>query len=154
MALPSENLAELGLALPAVATPVAAYVPATIDRGIARTSGQLPMVEGQLACTGAVGDNGTDPQEAYQAAQRAALNALAAAASVAGGLDQLSGVVKVTGFVSSKPDFVGQAAVVNGASELFGKIFPDDGGHIRSAVGVAVLPLDASVEIEAEFSLR
>lgn len=153
-ASPSWRLAGLGLVLPPVAAPVAAYIPALVERGVVRTSGQLPSVDGALTCTGAVGDpaaGGTDPGLATQAARVAALNALAAAASAAGGVDRLARVVKVTGFVCSQPGFTGQAGVVNGASELFGALF--DGGHIRSAVGVAALPLDASVEIEAEFAL-
>lgn len=151
MPTPSENLAALGLALPEVAAPVAAYVPAVIDRGVVRTSGQLPFVGGELACTGAVGEGGADPEHAKEAARLCALNCLAAAAAAAGGLDNLSGCVKVVGFVSSKSDFTAQPTVINGASELFGAVFGD--AHARSAVGVAVLPLNASVEVEAEFSL-
>jgi enamine deaminase RidA (YjgF/YER057c/UK114 family) len=151
MTTTSQRLTELGIELPPVAAPVAAYVPALVDRAVARTSGQLPSAGGSLTCTGSVGQGGTDPARAKEAARVAALNALAAAAEAAGGVDRLAGVVKVTGFVSSRPDFTGQAAVLNGASELYGEIF--EGGHIRSAVGVAVLPLDASVEVEAEFAL-
>lgn len=152
MVLPSEKLAELGLELPPVATPVAAYVPALLDRGVVRTSGQLPLEGGELACIGAVGEDAADPDDARDAARICALNALAAAADVAGGLDHLAGVVKVMVFVSSRPDFYGQAAVANGASELLAEIFGSS--HARSAVGVAVLPLNASVEVEAEFALR
>ena len=137
--LPSEKLAELGIELPAVATPVAAYVPAVIDRGAVRTSGQIP-------------EDGADPEDAKDAARVCALNALAAAAAVAGGVDNLAGVVKVVGFVSSRPDFYGQAGVINGASELFGEVFGSQ--HARSAVGVAALPLNVSVEVEAEFLIR
>lgn len=151
MPTPSEKLAALGLELPPVAAPVAAYVPAVIDRGVVRTSGQLPLEGGALACIGAVGADAADPDDAKDAARIAALNALAAAADVAGGLDRLTGVVKVTGFVASRPDFTGQAVVINGASELFGEIF--EGGHARSAVGVAALPLNASVEVEVEFAM-
>ena len=147
--LPSEKLAELGLELPAVATPVAAYVPAVIDRGVVRTSGQIPVVNGEPVCIGAVGEDGADAKDA---ARVCALNALAAAASVAGGIDNLAGVVKVVGFVSSRPDFYGQAGVINGASELFGEIFGSQ--HARSAVGVAALPLNVSVEVEAEFLIK
>lgn len=150
--LPSEKLAELGLELPAVATPVAAYVPAVIDRGVVRTSGQIPVVNGEPVCIGAVGEDGADPEDAKDAARVCALNALAAAASVAGGIDNLAGVVKVVGFVSSRPDFFGQAGVINGASELFGEIFGSQ--HARSAVGVAALPLNVSVEVEAEFLIK
>ena len=143
--LPSEKLAELGLELPAVATPVAAYVPAVIDRGVVRTSGQIPVVNGEPVCIGAVGEDGADPEDAKDAARVCALNALAAAASVAGGIDNLAGVVKVVGFVSSRPDFYGQAGVIN---EIFGS------QHARSAVGVAALPLNVSVEVEAEFLIK
>ena len=152
MALPSEKLAELGLELPPVATPVAAYVPALLDRGVVRTSGQLPLEDGELACIGAVGEDAADPDDARDAARICALNAIYAAADVAVGLDRLAGVVKVMVFVSSRPDFYGQAAVANGASELLAEIFGSS--HARSAVGVAVLPLNASVEVEAEFALR
>ena len=145
--LPSEKLAELGIELPAVATPVAAYVPAVIDRGVVRTSGQIPVVG-----SGAGGEDGADPADAKDAARVCALNALAAAAAVAGGVDNLAGVVKVVGFVSSRPDFYGQAGVINGASELFGEVFGSQ--HARSAVGVAALPLNVSVEVEAEFLIR
>ena len=138
--LPSEKLAELGIELPEVATPVAAYVPAVIDRGVVRTSGQLPVVDGEPVCTGAVGEGGADPEEAN------------AAAAVAGGIDNLVGVVKVLGFVSSRPDFYGQAGVINGASELLSEVFGTQ--HARSAVGVAALPLNVSVEVEAEFLIK
>ena len=150
--LPSEKLAELGLELPAVATPVASYVPAVIDRGVVRTSGQIPVVNSEPVCIGAVGEDGADPEDAKDAARVCALNALAAAASVAGGIDNLAGVVKVVGFVSSRPDFYGQAGVINGASELFGESFGSQ--HARSAVGVAALPLNVSVEVEAEFLIK
>lgn len=152
MSTVSEKLAEMGYELPPVVAPVAAYVPAVVDRGVVRTSGQLPMESGELAMTGAVGHEGADPEEAYEAARICALNALAAAADVAGGVDRLAGVVKVVGFVSSMPDFYGQPAVINGASEFFGELFGS--AHARSAVGVAALPLNASVEVEVEFALR
>lgn len=152
MTKPSAKLAELGIELPPVATPVAAYTPAVIDRGAVRTSGQIPVVGGEPVCVGAVGEGGVDPEDAKEAARVCALNALAAAAAAAGGVDRLAGVVKVVGFVSSRPDFYGQAGVVNGASELFGEVFGS--AHARSAVGVAALPLGVSVEVEAEFALR
>ena len=152
MTKPSAKLAELGIELPPVATPVAAYTPAVIDRGVVRTSGQIPVVGGEPVCVGAVGEGGVDPEDAKDAARVCALNALAAAAAAAGGVDRLAGVVKVVGFVSSCPDFYGQAGVVNGASELFGDVFGS--AHARSAVGVAALPLGVSVEVEAEFALR
>lgn len=151
MTLPSEKLAELGLELPPVATPVAAYVPAVLDRGVIRTSGQIPVVEGEPVCIGAVGEDGANPEDAKDAARVCALNALAAAAALAGGVDRLAGVVKVVGFVASRPDFYAQASVINGASELFGEVFGS--AHARSAVGVAALPLNVSVEVEAEFAL-
>lgn len=147
----SQKLAELDLQLPSVVPPVAAYVPAVVDRGVVRTSGQLPVEDGEILCLGAVGDDAADPEDAKDAARVCALNALAAAAAAVGGVDRLAGVVKVVGFVSSRPDFYGQAGVINGASELLGQLF--EGGHARSAVGVAALPLNASVEVEVEFAL-
>ena len=147
----SEKLAELELQLPPVVPPVAAYVPAVVDRGVVRTSGQLPVEDGAIVCLGAVGDDAADAEDAKDAARVCALNALAAAAAVAGGVDRLAGVVKVVGFVASRPDFYGQAGVIYGASELLGQLF--EGGHARSAVGVAALPLNASVEVEVEFAL-
>lgn len=147
----SARLAELGIELPEVVPPVAAYVPALLIGQTVRTSGQLPMRAGQLVATGQVGDGGVSVEEAYVAAKQCALNAIAAAAAVAGGVDKLAGVLKVTGFVSSKPDFYAQPAVVNGASEFLGEVFGDQ--HIRSAVGVASLPLNAAVEVEVEFAL-
>ena len=144
------RLVELGLRLPEVATPVAAYVPAVRSGKYVYTSGQLPVVDGVLQSTGKVGEGEglVSPQEAFQLARTCALNALAAVASVAGGLDQVARVVKVVGFVASDPTFTGQPGVVNGASELLGEVFGPAGRHARSAVGVAVLPLDAPVEVE------
>jgi enamine deaminase RidA (YjgF/YER057c/UK114 family) len=144
---PAERLAELGLALPPVAAPVAAYVPAVRTGSHVYTSGQLPSVDGKLQATGKVGD-GVTPQEAAALARTAALNALAAVASVGGGLDCVTRVVKVTCFVASAPEFTGQAQVANGASELLLEVLGDAGRHARSAVGVAVLPLDSPVEVE------
>ena len=141
------RLTELGLALPPVAAPVAAYVPAVISGNHVYTSGQLPMVGGVLPATGKVGAE-ISPEEAKEFARVCALNALAAAESVIGSLDRVTKVVKVVGFVSSAPEFTGQPGVVNGASELLGEIFGEIGVHARSAVGVAVLPLDAPVEVE------
>lgn len=109
-------------------------------------------MDGEPVCTGAVGEDGADPEEANAAARACALNALAAAAAVAGGIDNLAGVVKVLGFVSSRPDFYGQAGVINGASELLSEVFGTQ--HARSAVGVAALPLNVSVEVEAEFLIK
>lgn len=144
---PEERLAELGLSVPAVAKPVAAYVPAVRTGSYVYTSGQLPMVAGQLAETGKVGAEVT-PERAKELAQICALNALAAVKAEIGDLSMVTRVVKVVGFVASAPGFTGQPGVVNGASELFGTVFGDAGVHARSAVGVAVLPLDAPVEVE------
>jgi len=143
----AERLAELGLTLPPVAPPVAAYVPAVRTGGYVYTSGQLPFVDGKLPGTGKVGD-GVSPEEGAALARTAALNALAAVASVSGGLDAITRIVKVTCFVASAPAFTGQAQVANGASELFIDVLGDAGRHARSAVGMAVLPLDSPVEVE------
>lgn len=143
----SERLAELGIDLPAVAAPVAAYVPATRAGDQILTSGQLPFVDGALSVTGKVGAE-VSAEEAASAARTAALNAVAAAADVAGGVDLIRRVVKVVVFVASDPAFSGQPAVANGASLLLGEIFGEAGVHVRSAVGVAVLPLDSPVEVE------
>lgn len=140
-----EKLQEMGLTLPEVATPVGAYVPAVRAGRLIFTSGQLPMVGGTLRYQGKVGVDVTE-EDAYQAARICALNGLAAAANLAGGADKLLRVVKVTGFVNSAQDFTVHAKVLNGASEILGKIFTV--GHARSAVGVASLPLNAVVEVE------
>ena len=144
------RLAELGITLPEVVPPVAAYTPAVLDGSHVYTSGQLPMVSGALPATGKVGeaDGLVPPADAKEYARICALNALAAAKSVLGSLDRVTRVVKVVGFVASDPDFTGQPGVVNGASEVLGEIFGDAGVHARSAVGVAVLPLDSPVEVE------
>jgi enamine deaminase RidA (YjgF/YER057c/UK114 family) len=141
------RLAELGLSLPALAKPVAAYVPAVVTGNLVFTAGQLPFVDGALPATGKVGADVT-AEAAAELARICALNALAAASSVIGSLDRVTRVVKVVGFVASDPAFSGQPAVMNGASELLGQVFGDTGQHARSAVGVAVLPLDAPVEVE------
>ncbi len=146
------RLAQLGLTLPDVVPPLAAYQPAVRSGAYVFTSGQLPMVEGKLQVTGKVGAEVT-PERAKELAAVCALNALAAVRSVTGDLDRIARVVKVTGFVASAPDFTGQPAVVNGASELLGEILGDKGVHARSAVGVAVLPLDAPVEVELQVEL-
>jgi enamine deaminase RidA (YjgF/YER057c/UK114 family) len=147
MSTPADRLAARGLVLPEVAAPVAAYVPAVLTGRYVYTSGQLPMSGGKLLATGKVGAEITS-EEAAQLAATCALNAVAAAASVAGGLAAIRRIVKVTGFVASAPGFTGQAQVVNGASELLLDVFGDAGRHARSAVGMAVLPLDAPVEVE------
>ncbi|MFT4282025.1 RidA family protein [Microbacterium sp.] len=151
----SARLSELGIELPAVVPPVAAYIPATVHGDLVYTSGQLPMIAGALPATGKVGEgHGLVPAaDAKDYARQCALNALAAAADVAGGVDRLARVVKVTGFVSSVPDFTGQPGVINGASEVLGEIFGEAGRHARSAVGVPVLPLDSPVEVEVIFAL-
>ncbi|MFG2848327.1 RidA family protein [Kitasatospora sp. NPDC101155] len=148
-----EKLAELGLTLPPVAAPVAAYVPALLSGEFVFTSGQLPVVGGKLPSTGKVGAE-VSPEEAKELAQICALNALAAVKSVIGDLDRIERVVKVVGFVASAPDFTGQPAVVNGASELLGQVLGNAGVHARSAVGVAVLPLDAPVEVELQVRVK
>ncbi|MEY3614523.1 MAG: hypothetical protein RL752_431 [Actinomycetota bacterium] len=142
-----QKLAELGLTLPNVATPAGAYVPAVISGNLVFTAGQIPLVDGTLMATGKVGDE-ISAEYAKEIAQRCALNALAAIKSVIGDLSRVTRVVKVVGFVASTPDFTGQPGVLNGASELLGKVFGDAGLHARSAVGVAALPLDAPVEVE------
>jgi enamine deaminase RidA (YjgF/YER057c/UK114 family) len=142
-----DRLAGLGRTLPGVAAPVAAYVPAVRSGDYVFTSGQLPIVDGSLAATGKVGAE-VSAEDAKQLAATCVLNALAAIKAEIGDLDRVRRIVKVVGFVASTPDFTGQPGVVNGASELLGEVFGDKGVHARSAVGVAVLPLDAPVEVE------
>ena len=141
------RLREVGYELPAVPEPAGAYVPATRAGTLIFTAGQLPFENGELRKTGKVGDT-VSAEEAYAAAQLCASNALAAAAAEAGGLDRISRIVKVTGFVASAAGFNAQPQVINGASELIGEVFGEAGLHARSAVGVAELPLDAPVEVE------
>lgn len=150
MSAVESRLAELGLSLPPVAKPVAAYVPAIVTGNLVYTSGQLPFVDGQLPATGKVGAT-VEAEDARAMARTCVLNGLAAAHGVIGSLDRITRVVKVVGFVASHPDFTGQPAVINGASVLLGEIFGEAGAHARSAVGVAVLPLDSPVEIEFVF---
>lgn len=145
-----DRLAELGLVLPATSKPVAAYIPAVVSGNLVYTSGQLPMSDGVLPATGKVGAE-VSAEDAKTYARTCVLNGLAAARSVIGSLDRITRVVKVVGFVASDPAFTGQPGVINGASELLGEIFGEPGQHARSAVGVAVLPLDAPVEIEFVF---
>ena len=146
-----ERLAALGLSVPDVVPPVAAYTPAVLDGSRVYVSGQLPMVAGAMAATGRVGEGPglVSPEVAKELAQTSALNVIAAIKSVIGDLDRVERVVKVVGFVASDPSFTGQPGVVNGASELFAAAFGERGVHARSAVGVVALPLDASVEVEA-----
>lgn len=146
-ATPEQRLADLGLTLPQVPKPLAAYVPAVRSGSLVFTSGQLPTVDGALLKAGKVGAE-VSADEAKQLAERCALNALAAIRAEIGELSRVRRVVKLVGFVASAPDFAGQPTVVNGASELLGKVFGEAGVHARSAVGVAVLPLDAPVEVE------
>lgn len=148
----SARLEELGIELPAVAAPVAAYVPAVVHGGLVYTSGQLPFVDGALPATGKVGAE-IEAADAQGYARTCALNALAAAAQAAGGVDRIAGVLRVGGFVASDPAFTGQPLVVNGASDVLGEIFGDAGAHARAAVGVASLPLDTPVEVEVTFIL-
>lgn len=150
----SQRLAELGIELPTVVPPVAAYVPAKVHGDLVYTAGQLPMIDGALPATGKVGDGEglVSASDAHAFARQSALNALAAAAAAVGGVDRITGVLKLTGFVASVAEFTGQPAVINGASEVLGEIFGDTGRHARSAVGVPVLPLDSPVEVEVVFT--
>ena len=153
MSAVEDRLAELGLQVPEVAAPVAAYVPVVQEGNLVYTSGQLPMVEGTLPLTGKVGAE-VSAEQATELARTCALNALAAVKSVVGDLDRVTRVVKVVGFVASDPSFTAQPGVVNGASHLLGDVFGDAGVHARSAVGVSVLPLDAPVEVEITVAVR
>lgn len=139
MATPEERIAELGLELPEVARPLAAYVPASRTGNLVYTAGQLPLVKGELLRTGKVGADIT-PEQAAELARICALNMIAALKSEIGDLSKVVRIVKVVGFVASDPDFDGQPQVINGASELLGEVFGEAGAHARSAVGVAVLP--------------
>ncbi|REK89952.1 RidA family protein [Streptomyces inhibens] len=152
MSAVEDKIASLGLKLPHVVPPLATYQPAVRSGSYVFTSGQLPMVDGALPATGKVGAE-VGAEQAKELAATCALNALAAVKSVIGDLDKIQRVVKVVGFVASAPDFTGQPAVLNGASELLGEILGDKGVHARSAVGVAVLPLDAPVEVEIQVEI-
>ena len=147
MSTPEEKLADLGLSVPQVATPVAAYVPALRTGSYVYTSGQLPMRDGELMLTGKVGGEVTQ-EEAVECARQCALNGLAAVRAEVGELSAVKRIVKVVAFVASTPDFTGQPLVANGVSELLGEVFGEAGRHARSAVGVTVLPLDSPVEVE------
>ncbi|QIK63954.1 RidA family protein [Leucobacter viscericola] len=155
MSVIEERLSELGFEIPEVAAAVAAYVPAIRDGNYVLTAGQLPFVDGKLPVTGKVGEGEglVSPEKAEELARLCALNGLAAARGVLGSLDKITQVVKVTAFVASDPSFTGQPAVANGASVFLGRVFGDTGIHVRSAVGVSVLPLDAPVEIEFVFKV-
>ena len=152
MSAVEDRLAGLGLRLPPVAAPVAAYVPAVRSGAYVYTSGQVPLVDGRVEVTGKVGAQVT-PEQAYDLARTCALNAVAAVGSVVD-LDEVVRVVKVLGFVASDPSFTGQSAVVNGASDLLAAAFGDVGAHARSAIGVAALPLDSPVEVEMVVEVR
>lgn len=156
MTLWSQRLAELNITLPAVPTPAAAYVPAMRVGNEVWTSGQLPSVAGSLLATGVVGEGAgyVSPEKSYELARIAGLNALAAAADIAGGIDNIVRILKITGYVASEPGFTAQPKVINGASELMQQIFGDAGVHARSAVGVAALPLGAPVEVELIAEIR
>jgi len=144
----ASRLADLGIEIPAqAAAPAGSYMPAVTTGNLVFTAGQLPFVDGALLLTGKVGAEVT-AEEAHGCARQCAINALAAIAAELGSLDRVTRVVKVVGFVSSDPSFTGQAGVLNGASQLLGDIFGDAGVHSRSAVGVAVLPLNSPVEVE------
>jgi enamine deaminase RidA (YjgF/YER057c/UK114 family) len=145
---PEERLAALGLIVPEPAKPVAAYQPTVRTGDYVYVSGQLPLVGGELPRTGKVGADVSE-DEAKELAAQCALNVIAAVKAEIGELSNVRRVVKLVGFVASDPDFTGQPAVINGASELLGEVFGDAGRHARSAVGVSVLPLDAPVEVEA-----
>ena len=144
---PEDKLAELGLTVPEVVPPVAAYVPAVRTGSYVYTAGQVPLRDGTLVAEGKVG-GAVSVEQATECAQQCALNALAAVKSLIGDLSQVTRVVKAVVFVASEPDFTGQPGVANGASDLLGQVFGDAGVHARSAVGVAVLPLDSPVEVE------
>ncbi|WP_017602102.1 RidA family protein [Nocardiopsis lucentensis] len=152
-ATPEERVAELGLTLPDVVPPLASYTPTVRSGDHVYVSGQLPLVDGELPATGKVGAEVT-PETAQELAARCALNGIAAVRAEIGDLSRVVRVVKLTGFVASTPDFTGQPGVINGASDLVGRIFGDAGVHARSAVGVAALPLDAPVELDMIVEVR
>ena len=147
MTLPSRRLADLGLSLPTVVPPLAAYVPAVRFEDLVYTAGQLPLVNGALPAVGKVGAE-VPVEEAVECARIATLNGLAAVVDIAGELDAINRIVKVTVYVASAAGFTDQPLIANGASQLLGDVFGQAGHHARSAVGVAVLPLDAPVEVE------
>jgi enamine deaminase RidA (YjgF/YER057c/UK114 family) len=155
MALPSDQLKEMRIALPPVTRPVGAYVPGLIEGKLLFLSGQIPLRDGAVAITGRVGPpNGRSLEEAQEAARICALNALAIAGDAAGGINNITRVLKVVVYVASNPGFTDQHKVANGASELLAQVFGENGKHARAAVGVAELPLNASVEVDVTFVLR
>jgi enamine deaminase RidA (YjgF/YER057c/UK114 family) len=145
---PEERVVELGLELPPVVRPVASYVPTMRTGSLVYTAGQVPLKDGELLASGKVGAE-VSPEQATELAKVCALNVIAALKAEVGELSRVVRIVKVVGFVASAPDFYGQPQVINGASDLFGAVFGDAGAHARSAVGVAVLPLNSPVEVEA-----
>jgi enamine deaminase RidA (YjgF/YER057c/UK114 family) len=147
------RLAELGITVPAVVPPVAAYQPTARTGVLVFTAGQLPARDGEMIAVGKVGGAVT-AEEGYECARQCALNALAAIKAEIGSLDDVVRIVKVVVFVASTPDFTGQPAVANGASELLGEVFGEAGKHARSAVGVPVLPLDVPVEVELVVEIK
>lgn len=147
MSVVEKRLAELGLTVPDVVPPLAAYQPAVVVDSVVYVSGQLPLQDGKLPLTGKVGAEVT-AEQAYDLARICGLNLIAALKHAVGDLDRITRIAKVGGFVASTPDFTGQPGVINGASELLGEAFADAGQHARSAVGVPVLPLDTPVEID------
>ncbi len=144
---PSEQLADLSLTLPAVTKPVGSYIPAIRTGNLIHTSGQIPVRDGKITCSGKVGQDVT-LEQAIGAARLSAMNGLAAAAELAGGIDNIARIVRVAVYVSGAPGFTDQPKVANGASDLFADIFGEAGRHVRAAVGVAELPLNAAVELE------
>ena len=146
MTTPSVRLIELGITLPTVAAPIAAYLPAVADDHHIYVSGQLPLVDGALQTTGRLGSD-IDTEIGYSQARVCVLNGLAATVGLIGDIDRVTRVIRVGGFVACTPTFRDQAAVINGASELLAEIFGDQGRHARSAVGVAALPLNAALRI-------
>ena len=148
MSSPEQRLADLGIELPHPAAPLAAYVPAVRTGNLVFVSGQLPLVDGKPVALGRLGGD-VGLEEGQAAAQRCAINVIAALKAELGDLGRVTRVVKLTGFVASEPDFTEQAKVVNGASDLFGEVFGDRGSHARAAVGMAALPLGVPVEVEA-----
>lgn len=147
------RLKEMGIDLPAAPRPVAAYVPAVLTGKYVYTSGQIPFVNGELKFKGKVGGDLTASQ-GYEAARICAINCLSAVREMAGSLDNVERIIKVTGYVSSAPGFVDQPRVINGASELLGEIFGESGRHARAAVGVSELPLGAACEVEMVVKLK
>ncbi len=149
---PSARLADLGVELPVAPAPVGAYVPARVFGGMVIVTGQLPFRDGVIVHPGVLGLD-VGEEEGREAAHQCALNAIAAAAQAAGGVDRIGGVLQITGFLATSADFTGHSAVLNGASETLVQVFGDDGRHTRSNVGAASLPLRSPVELEVTFSL-